>query len=473
MMMRFMVDPALKGQEIRDTSQPAKRIQLNSLQFANRSARVIAVTGRPNGPAGVESVSDGEGYPVVGVSSQLKQSLGLPRSGLLRVKQVANRWSIGPCLGIFVTAEPSIERRFGEQTGLLEDISRLAYRRGLDVVVITPGFSGTGRGWRFEPGDGIWRYEPAPLPDVVLRRSGRFHETEAKVSTDLKWFEKSGRLHSLPRMCSNKWTFYQSVRSDMKIRPHLPLTREVTSGAELLQAVSEFQDIYVKPVNGAQGAFIHRLTRLARNVVSVTSEQRLVPRRQDRVSRQFRPQTRIVRTSLKNLKDLNRFWDSLQRSFRRWIAQQSVDLLRTADGRPVDFRWLVQYGSRPEVIGRVARRGGSPGGVTTNLHTGGAAGDALLVLRKLSIANPEQVIADIDTLAIDVVERLRTEHGPFAEVGVDIGVDRQQTLFVFEVNPTPGRRMLRSLGGNVRELSLVKLVEYAIRTTGFEDGKSQ
>jgi glutathione synthase/RimK-type ligase-like ATP-grasp enzyme len=404
------------------------------------------------------------------ISSQLQKTLRLPAAGRLHCTQANGMWRLGPCLGVYVTKEKNPQRMFGEQTRLLEDLTRYAEERGVDIVVLTPGFKDRKRGWRFDTGLGTWHETLVTLPDVVLRRSGTFHEADAKVTADLNAFQKAGRLHSLPRNSSNKWTFYRVMQQSSTLRPYVPATVLVTSAAELKTALQRMRDAYLKPINGAQGVCIHRMQLRTGGVILMSREERVVPRAAERLSTRFRPDTRLVTSELRGDTDLQSFWLSIQDKFRKWVLQESVQLLHTTDDRPVDFRWLVQYADGPQVLGRVARVG-SPGAITTNLHTGGKAMDAKEVLELIPDIDAKQTIADMDTLALGVVEQLRHAFGPFAEVGIDIGIDESGKVVAFEVNPTPGRRMLRSLSDNVRKLSLVTLVEYAIRAAGFENGK--
>ncbi len=85
----------------------------------------------------------------------------------------------------------------------------------------------------------------------------------------------------------------------------------------------------------------------------------------------------------------------------------------------------------------------------------------------------DEVIAAVDRVALAVAKRLQRLYGPFAEVGIDLALRKSGEVVVFEVNPTPGRRMLRSLPGNIREMSLHCLVEYAIRANGISAGSHQ
>ncbi|QSO45413.1 YheC/YheD family endospore coat-associated protein [Alicyclobacillus mengziensis] len=469
-MVRFWVDPSVPKQQLTCTGKKFASDGAIKIRYGNRVVTCV-VRNQPAAKGttvdtGAVSVDDGQ----VRMSSQLQKTLRLPSEGKLHFMPENGAWRLGPILGVYVTKEKNPQRMFGEQTRLLEDLTRYAEEECVDIVVLTPGFKDYQRGWRYDTGLGTWRESLVTLPDVVLRRSGTFHEQGAKVAADLNAFQRSGRLHSLPRHSSNKWTFYRVMQENSKLRSYLPATVRVTSATELKTALQQMKDAYLKPMNGAQGVCIHRLQLRNGGTIVMAREDRVVPRQAERLSTRFRPDTRLVTSELHGDTELQSFWHSIQDKFHKWVLQESVHLLHTTDDRPVDFRWLVQYTDGPKVIGRVARVG-SPGAITTNLHTGGKAMDAKQVLELLPNVDTDKTLADMDTLALGVVEQLRHAFGPFAEVGIDIGIDESGKVVAFEVNPTPGRRMLRSLSDNVRKLSLVTLVEYAIKAAGFENGK--
>ncbi|MCL6453410.1 MAG: YheC/YheD family protein [Alicyclobacillus sp.] len=483
MLVQILVDASLHGREVHVSPSPADGNVPSMIQFADRSLSVRAFADGMAGAGAEPAAARDSDVRTLFISPALRQALGLPSSGYLHVVHQAERWRIGPCLGVYVSDEREPGRRFGEQNQLLADLCRLGAERGIDVVVLTPGFAQRHKGWRLAPGrPTTWVEEWLPLPDVVLRRSGRFRAPESAVAADLRWFEAHGRMHSLPRESSNKWSFYQTARQDAQLREHLPETREVMRGADLWRAVQEWGDVYLKPFNGARGHLIHRLIRRSSDVVEVRSEAATgngAPRnRRKAVAKGMgppaltRPQraVHVIRGELSGVADTDALLRRIRKRFRRWVVQRAIPLLRTVDGRPVDFRWLVQVTGEPQVIGRVGRVG-SRDAVTTNLHTGAVPVDACQALNRLAVADPQRLADTIDNLAIRVVRHLLQVYGPFAEVGVDIGVDQAGHPYVFEVNPTPGRRMLRSVSPELRELSLANLVEYAIRAAGFEDAK--
>ncbi|MCF8564835.1 YheC/YheD family protein [Alicyclobacillus tolerans] len=364
------------------------------------------------------------------------------------------------CLGLYANLEDSPTRPFGEQTLLFVDLVRLGQDKGVDVVVLTPGFRRSGEGWTYRVRDKSWQVARTRLPDVVLRRSGTFRmRFLPDVRNDLQWLRELGKLHSLPRICGNKWELYRVLRGEETLSGKLPVTTLADSAADVYREVLARKDVYVKPLNGAQGVQIYRLF-INGNRMTATWQDRPFP---VNLAQHAVFQTEVRERAFGSFQDFQKFWSSTK--LKRCLVQDTVSLLRTGDERPFDFRWLVQRCGDWRVMARVARIG-NPKSVTTNIHTGGQAVEARAALEKIGWKNPDATIAQIDEVALAVAKRLETRYGPYAEVGIDLALTTGGGITVFEANPTPGRRMLRSLSGDVREMSLQCLVEYAIKAVG-------
>lgn len=368
-----------------------------------------------------------------------------------------------PSLALYVEREQNHHRPFGEQTKMFCELTELGAAEGVQVVVLCPGYLLKRSGWKYNPGQKAWHQIDYPRPGVVLRRSGTFHQASLpQVTRDLLWFQRDGLLHSLPRLCGNKWHLYQVLKTVDSLRTYLPETALANTAADISEFLHKWRDIYVKPLNGAQGISIYRFYLDRQQVIAVW-QRRLVPRQTERTSNQFRPDTVVESVRLRDDRALRQFCEKfLPRTF---LLQKTVQLPTTKDGHPFDFRWLVQFHPQAEVVARVARVG-QAGAVTTNIHTGGKGVDASEVLSALRGTRGTVCTQSLDQAALQIAQTLYDKYGPYAEVGIDLALGPNDDVSFFEVNPTPGRRMLRSIRGNVRELSLAYLIEYAKNASG-------
>lgn len=468
MLVELTVDRSLSGANVKLGGWHGA-IVLRTIRFADRHVNI----GRVQQPSGRfrKGFSD---LITLSVSPFVAATLRLPRERCrLYADEADGDWRLGPCLAVYARATADKQRKFGEQTQMFQDLSQEAKRRGVDFVVIGPGFRQSHRGWRYESSVGHWRLRTLPTPDVVLRRSGSFAKGDQEnARSDLAWFSRTGRLHTLPATCSNKFLFYQLLKSVPGLRSYAPRSTVATSATQVWQAVKNRRNVYVKPISGAQGVSVLRINREGAKVRAsweVSTAKVLKSGTLDvgdaaRVDDSTRPVS--VRTRvMDDITAFRQFW--IRTGLKRCLVQDTVPLPRTRDGQPYDLRWLIQCVEEPRVIARVARIG-QVGAVTTNIHTGGEAVDAVTLLKELlGAAKASQVLRELDDAALAVATELTRRFGQFAEAGLDMALRDDDSLAIFEVNPTPGRRMLRCLSSELREMSLATLLEYAIHATGF------
>jgi len=366
--------------------------------------------------------------------------------------------------GLYVSSPlKDMARPFGEQTRLFEDLSKLGKEQKVTVVVMVPGFCREQVGYQYDTKRLQWSRTSVSMPDIILRRSGTFKQIEkVSVTQDLQLFTRLNLLHTLPWDVSNKWALYQLLSKVTEVMPCLPKSILATRASQVYERAMKMGDVYVKPLAGAQGIGVFHLFT-ARGNLRVAWEKKKEPRNLGKSTPPpgfLRPTTDVIQREFSNQAAFSEFWSG--RRFQRCLVQETVVLPRTLDNRPFDFRWLVQNCKEYQVVARVARIG-KPHSVTTNIHTGGDALAAELVIQEAYGSKATDILMRLDQVALDVANALDKRYGHFAEVGVDLALASEEDVKVFEVNPTPGRRMLRSISKDVRELSLRCLLEYAIK----------
>jgi glutathione synthase/RimK-type ligase-like ATP-grasp enzyme len=361
----------------------------------------------------------------------------------------------------------------------LADLAKIGAEIGIEVVVFVPGSLKTGRGYRFDQRKNAFVKADVSIPDVMYRRSGGFGKAEQVASKELSHLQALGILFTLPRLCCNKWYLYRLFKKDVRLRPHLPQTYVARSAKEVFQTLVKRRDVYVKPLCRSRGDSIYHIEfgshqgRISWQEVEVADQVFRKNLRGAEFSRRT-SSAGLQRTSVREFhfdseNEFCRFWRGT--GLRRCIVQDAVPLPRTAKGEPMDFRWLVQSTNQgPVITARVARLG-LPDAVTTNIHTGGRAMDAKEALKLAKFEQTEEILRSLDAVAESVYHRLHKSYGEFGEIGIDLAVGSDKRVVLFEVNPTPGRRMLRSISKETREMSLTRLLEYASFRAGF-DGES-
>lgn len=367
-------------------------------------------------------------------------------------------------LAFYVDLNGESKRRFGEQTRMFEELTRVGNQHGFEVLILTPGFAQSHTGWKYNVKKQCWAFTTVTIPDIVIRRSGTFSaRTRSKVQADLSYFTSHHLLHTLPFACSNKWNLYSDLVSDPQIKPYLPFTQLASNSETIYKLARLRKDVYVKPVAGSQGISIFRLRARQEHGVRASWEYRSIARGDNHLPKASDKMTQVREQIFFGPESFNHFWAKTK--LRSCVVQDTVRLKCDAKGSPFDFRWLIQSSDIPQIIARVVRVG-RKNAVTTNIHSGASAMPAEQLLAKSFPEDRINLLRKMDEISLSVVSRLAKRYGQFAEIGIDLAVDKNERIFLFEANPTPGRRMLRALPSNVREMSLQALVEYATRVTG-------
>lgn len=366
---------------------------------------------------------------------------------------------LGPAVAIYALPFPG-RHVFGPQTAMFADVSELCEQYGCDLYVVTPGTlhlaDGMVHGYRLRSRK--WRQEPCPWPDFVWRRlTARPQRWARQLDEDERLIAGSGTpVGTLARSGNDKWQVFQTLRNHPWTAAHLPETLLVRSAHEAARAMEQFDDMYVKPIRGTQGQRVMRVQKAASGFL---------------IAPPVTMDGDVASGHIENLAELAVALGRRMRLRQDYLAQETVPVMRTATGRPFDLRILVQarVGSAPSCTATVARVGQS-GAVTTNLHTGGVP-VSLAVLPSLLANNARRpvrrAVERAEEAALAAFDVLARRHPQLVELGIDIALHTNGNAYILEVNPCPGRRMLRQIDPALRRMSLVRVVEYAVFSAGF------
>ena len=441
-----------------------------TVQYHSRTLRLELRASRHTGPApAARTVAYGrravtvrntgvgklERYTLTG--EDLKELLHPLRA--LRAAWNGDALRLGPAVAIY--ALPFAGRNlFGPQTAMFAEMSELCERAGCDLYIVTPGHlhlaAGRAEGYRYRARE--WRQEPCPWPDIVWRRLTARPAIWARQLDDDERLLTGSHTHvgTLARSDNDKWQVFQTLRGHPRTAGHLPETVLVRSALEAARVTDRFNDMYLKPIRGTQGQRVMRVRKTADGFLISPP---------DASGGKMNPEP------LKGMADLA---EALGRRMGRgqdYLAQETVPLMHTAAGRPFDLRVLVQAraGGEPACTAVVARVGRS-GAVTTNLHTGGVPVSVEALTPLLASALRRDFTRAVETArdaALAVFDVLAQLHPHLMELGVDIALHANGSAYILEVNPCPGRRMLRQVDPLLRRMSLVRVVEYAVFSAGF------
>ena len=282
-------------------------------------------------------------------------------------------------------------------------------------------------GWRSSTrGPRHWVARWFPMPDVVYNRvPTRTAEGRPSVRQCLRRLmrELDGRVYNPHYL--NKAMLQRALGRDPELSAHLPATIPVRDPSRLRSFVQEHRRVYLKAVGGSLGNGTMEVTFGAHG----------------RWRLRYNAGPGPTRTAY--LPSWGAVLETAQRLMRGrpYLAQQAIRLARVG-GRPFDLRLLVQKqpDGRWRFTGGAARVAG-PGQITTHVPRGGRRmpmDEALTAAFGPADARviSERAAALAEAAARAMEAALQRE---FMEMSMDVGVDDQQRLWIFELNSKPLR----------------------------------
>ncbi|GEL06285.1 YheC/YheD family endospore coat-associated protein [Rummeliibacillus stabekisii] len=289
----------------------------------------------------------------------------------------------------------------------------VAKMEGIDFYFFSP--SGvkfkekTIQGYQYE--NGTWVLKEMPFPDVIYNVAGMKTSYQKKVSRRLK---KIIPFTSHP--IGNKMQVFEKIKTIPEYAHYLIPSETIKDPQDVLSALEQYKKIIIKPLSSSQGKgliFIERigdqielLEGFHREVVSVTE----------------------LRTKIETV--INE---------KEYLVQPYISS-RTKDGFPFDFRIHMQKNGYGEwAITLIYPRIGSDDGIISNISAGGYIGKLETFLEKEYGEESYDILRMLEQFPKRFLQKFEALYNnQFDELGIDIGIDENKRLWIFEVNWRPG-----------------------------------
>jgi glutathione synthase/RimK-type ligase-like ATP-grasp enzyme len=312
----------------------------------------------------------------------------------------------GPLVGIMVS-ESSIPALLNRKKRYIELISHCLQEAG-GIGVVCP-ISAIGKhtvhGYVFVPALDRWVPVTAPLPDVFYNRiKSRREEKSAVFQQTVSLFERL-RIPFFNRTFFTKWEVYETLAKNERLRAHLPHTVPALHIDDIRNMLQTYGSVYVKPNDGAKGKGIFRLTA------------------------SLLPKTILYEhiNGQKTIASLDELAPLLEET--RYIAQQAIDA-DTWNGRRYDLRVLVHYKHGSYIISGIGVRLAQTQQLTTHVFNGGT----ILPYSEVKQRVDEKAL---HSLLAACGKEISGRFGFVGEFSADIGVGKNGTLYVYELNAKP------------------------------------
>lgn len=333
----------------------------------------------------------------------------------------------GPIIGILSSLTNN--GKLAGNIRLFTDLQvELTKKGGLSIVFTPESITDTGiTGYIYSPGRQKWFRVSAPLPHLVYNRVP-FRKAEA--SSNFKAAVRKIKKNSIPFFNPafiNKFELYTILNKDPFFDKMLPETILINVAAQLQDFLERHKRVYLKPVNGAKGIGIYRL--------SLGQEQN------------------ILAESIKDMQHYPNFMDywEMQGEMllkRSYIAQPEVSADKINNQR-YDFRVLSICGKSGYQVSGIGIRQATKQDLTTHVPAGGKIipFDGILA---------EQHERNLSLISQNAGTILSEQLGFYGEFSMDIGLTDTGNYVVYEINSKPMSFDEASIE-NTRVLHLVDL----------------
>ncbi|MFD0692478.1 YheC/YheD family protein [Paenibacillus sp. GCM10027628] len=389
------------------------------------------------------------------VNPALASKLGLHQGAklCLHYRQSSSTLSIGPLIGVMVSRvyEGNKERPFGAITAFCKEMTDACEKFGALVCFFPPdamrGSANSVSAYSYA--NGSWNKKTFPIPNVIYNRlTSRKYENLKHVQLFMNEVKSKYGTEIFNEKYLDKTEVFEALRKDNSLHGYLPESYLFKNYQMLKSMSSRYPVLFLKPITGSLGKGIIRIRREAGDAYTCHFTNLGGVRKQS-----FPSLTSAFQALSGKLKT------------QRYQLQQGLDLI-SSDGRPVDFRALVQKGPLGQwaitsIVGRIA----GTQHFVSNLARGGTLSTVKEALTKSSLGATSHTVASarLRKAALDIAKGIETQiPNHFGELGIDLALDSQGKVWLIEVNSKPSKDDNTPLTTEIKIRPSVKqLVQYA------------
>lgn len=371
---------------------------------------------------------------------------------------------ITPTIGILANFKSEQSKPLGKQTNLIKDFLLAAKDAGIEIGIFHPRELIESK----EPtghfgGTDIWKKKTFPFPSALI---DRFYSSlegfDKNIQKQKLHIEKNiGTPFLNPLKFADVVTDKKHFSINMKIS-NIPTPQILQSPIDdidkLWENINLYQDVILKPRFGRMGKCVFRISK-ENNTLTFLFEKKHI----------------LFRTKWQLHGILHQFCAMNNIYLQHLILQKTIKINKLA-GRFFDIRILVQRAdgaTNPTITGEVVRISPDQGSVP-NIDQGGVVMPLEMCLTKTFPNSWQTLSQKMRQMAFDTYEFMESQFGLIGEAGIDFLVDKDEQIWVVEINSKPGRIAFERLASGFgltstqkeqfaqqRKISILNPVKYA------------
>lgn len=282
------------------------------------------------------------------------------------------------------------------------------------------------KGKVFHHEKGIWMSGEFPLPSIIYDRCF-YHESphSNQCKNIVTWLKQRKDIQFIGNGLPNKLKLYE-VLAASNLKAYLPKTKKLTSAKELIADFPFINPVIIKPIHGFQGNGIYFIHKRKKDI--------------------------IVKTDKKDKQAEHTFGD--EQKFAEWLNKvlakneylsQAYLPLCTRDKQPFDIRCLLQ--KKPDGQWKTIEKGirlGDKNRIISNLSAGATVIPFHDWVKHFSSAFQKFLTQEVNDILSSIPPILEASFPSLFELGIDIGVTENGSLWILDINSKPGRKVILS-----------------------------
>ncbi|MDT8861217.1 YheC/YheD family protein [Alkalihalobacillus sp. MEB130] len=300
-------------------------------------------------------------------------------------------------------------------------------------------------GLYFDYQDEMWKQKSFLFPNIVYNRGYR---GSLNVTKAINTFQTNGVLLINTLSGFNKWDVYQSLAKKKELQPFLPTTRFFKKAQDI--TTKDFETflkkrtkLYIKATRGSRG----------RKVVSIEKKQN-----------GYECSFFINTLTIIQVNKTSEIIDILKEFFgeSNIIIQDAIDLVKI-DNRIIDLRAEVQRNGKGEIeVAAIPVRIGQQFSPISTHGDSFPFNDFFKVILSNSEKEINMIRNKIEDILVQLYTSIEEEYGPFGEIEIDLGLDRNGQLWFIECNAFSAKKsFIKAYDEKTITRSFLNLLEYA------------
>ncbi|MBY0123098.1 YheC/YheD family protein [Bacillus sp. S/N-304-OC-R1] len=279
------------------------------------------------------------------------------------------------------------------------------------------------KGDYFNPQTNEWETSEFPLPKILYDRCFYKEDPHSQqCKAIVKWLKTKEDLIFLGYGLPNKMELYNKL-ADSELSPYVLKSSLVSSGESVIDELNSNKPFIIKPVNGSQGRGVYYLEKHNNEIIVQTDKQNKT------VTRTFAYKEKAISLINYLIKD------------RDYLIQEYKKLTNKKN-QPFDIRVLLQKdenGDWKEVAKGI--RTGKDKGIVSNISAGGTISPFQDWLAAYPSAKRDYLRNEMNEILRSLPQILEKHFPPLFEIGVDLGVSEDLSIWILDVNSKPGRKV--------------------------------